>query len=335
MDYTQQIDYSSLSEYLNCPRKFLFKYVLHLSSQRPNIDLIFGSCWHYGLEMAYRKIQSIQSGVGSTSEQPQHLSVLDITDISSSAFNKLWKIEGQPHWVDSDIIFPKNPGNASNMYYHYWSRYLAADQENQRILAVESPFTINLSHLSPNAPSYIGRLDLVYQLPNSGLKIVDHKTAKSVGATSYISFCSSLQSDGYLLAGNTYFDKIPTLEYNVALCQKTASDKFERFVVMKRKAALDRFIVELLHYSREIIKNLTILQNDLLLPSKDATIASFNRSPGYACTAYFRQCSFYDLCQMRNNPLLFKDNPPQGYIIKEWNPITHEAEMKQRLGEIE
>jgi hypothetical protein len=34
---------------------------------------------------------------------------------------------------------------------------------------------------------------------------------------------------------------------------------------------------------------------------------------------------------MRNNPLLWHNNPPQGYAVNEWDPQTQDAKRKEQL----
>jgi hypothetical protein len=318
MDYRKQIDYSSLSTYLDCPRKFFFQYILHMRSRVKSIDLVFGSAWHYGLEITYR---AIMNGA--------KLSTIDATEMSRKAFNLYWLIEGEPHFPDNDIIFPKSPGHAANMFHEYWMSFLTEDSE-RKIVGVEIPFSL---HLDDDLPSYIGRKDLAW-IEKDQLSVVDHKTTKSISAITLPGFQSSMQSAGYITAGKLYFDKLPRMIYNVALCQKSRIG-FERFVVMLRDAACDRFLDDLMYHMQGILNELDTLEDDLNAhkESKLYNPTSFKRCPGYACTQYFRLCPYFDLCQMRNNPLLWMEKPPTGYAIEEWHPEDHDAKITKMLEE--
>ena len=316
MDYREQIDYSSLSTYLDCPRKFFFQYILHLRSRVKSIDLVFGSAWHYGLEITYRALMNNDK-----------LSVLDATEMSRKALDLYWLVEGEPHFPDPDLVFPKSPGHAANMYHDYWSQFLTEDSQRQ-IIGVEIPFSINIA---PDLPKYIGRKDLAW-LEGDQLSIIDHKTTKSVNAITLPGFTSSMQSAGYITAGNLYFDKLPRMIYNVALCQKSRIG-FERFIIMLRDAACDRFLDDLAYHMRDILHELEMLERDngQHKNSKLYNPTSFKRCPGYACTQYFRTCPYFDLCQMRNNPLLWIETPPHGYTIDEWHPELHDAKITKML----
>jgi hypothetical protein len=207
MNYREKIDYSSLSTYMGCPRKFLFQYLLNLRPAGKSIHLVFGSCWHYGLEESYLAIQQ---------DTEKKLKPIDLTIKSVQAFNKLWKLDGAPYWKDEDVIFPKSPGHAANMYKNYWDRFLKLDRD-KKVIAVEAPFAIDLSLYKKGLPNYIGRIDLILG-DGSGIEILDHKTAKAVYKITQPSFEMSFQTDGYLTAGRLYYDKIPSITYRVALC---------------------------------------------------------------------------------------------------------------------
>ncbi|MDA3808353.1 MAG: PD-(D/E)XK nuclease family protein [Thiomicrorhabdus sp.] len=329
MDYREKIDYSSLSTYMDCPRKFLFQYVMHLRGAGKSIHLVFGSCWHYGLEKAYLEMQSQQQSNGVIK-----LTVMDLTIISVKAFNALWDLDGAPHWKDEDVIFPKSPGHAANMFKAYWERHLKLDTDDGRkVVAVEAPFVIDLSSYRCDFPNYIGRIDLILSAPGNGIEIIDHKTAKSVYKVSPQIFESSFQTDGYLTAGRLFYDKIPSITYRLAICQKAKID-FHPITVNKRSAAIDHFLVNLTQFVSKILDDLDWLVKDREnCVNRTDVLQSFNRCPGNACTAFFTQCPYYNLCRLRNNPLSWFDKAPQGYTHDEWDPDTHEEGIKTRLAE--
>jgi len=321
MNYREKIDYSSLSTYMDCPRKFLFQYILNLRARGKSIHLVFGSCWHYGLEDSYLTIQ-----------KEEKLKPLDLTIKSVKAFNKLWQLDGAPHWKDEDIIFPKSPGHAANMYKDYWDRFLKIDIE-KKVIAVEAPFVIDLSVYKKGLPNYIGRIDLILG-NSSGIEIIDHKTAKSVNKVTPQSFEMSFQTDGYLTAGRIFYDKIPSITYRVALCQKAKID-FSPFTINKRTASIDHFLKNIIYYIERILTDINLLEEDLIeCTSRTDILKSFPRCPGNACTSFFTQCPYYSLCNLRNNPLLWKDKAPQGYMFDEWDPDLHDEKMRQRLAEV-
>jgi len=246
MDYTEKIDYSSISTYMSCPRKFLFQYIMHLRPAGNSIHLVFGSCWHYGLEESYNLLKSDKS-----------VSPMDLTIHSIKTFNNLWALDGAPLWKDEDVIFPKSPGHAANMYKMYWERFAKLDTEKHSVLAVEAPFAIDLSHYGNHLPRYIGRIDLILS-DGEGIEIIDHKTAKAIYKTTPQTFENSFQTDGYLTAGRLFYDKIPKITYRVALCQKSKID-FQPITISKRSNAIDHFLHDLIFYVEKLLSDIQIL----------------------------------------------------------------------------
>lgn len=320
MDFSKEIDYSSLSDYILCPRKFFFRHILCLTPDTiPSLDLVFGQAFHFGLEKAHQAWAS----------NPE-LSALDLTTVASECLNLFWESEAAP-WFDSDASFPKSPGRAADMFHNYFQRFYDSDKKG-KILGVETPFTINLGL---DLPDYIGRLDLPIEF-DGWLYIYEHKTSKYVSDTTIAGFENSLQAEGYLTAGYLYYDKIPRVLYNIFLCQKTKID-FTRHQVTRRKEAIDRFLLEVSHHAAKINFEIAQYEDDLLegrLDSKTDILPYFLRANAtLACTNYFRKCPYFDLCMMRNNPALWRNNPPQGFKIEEWNPREHEKATKERLKE--
>jgi hypothetical protein len=323
MNYLKEIDYSSLSTYMSCPREFLFHYIMHLNSTGKSIHLVFGSCWHYGLESSYKLLMKDPS-----------LSPMDCTINSIKEFNHLWSLEGAPLWKDEDLIFPKSPGHAANMYKAYWDRFHSADIKHHKIIAVEMPFAIDLSIHESELPIYKGRIDLILSKDSTSIDIIDHKTAKAIYKTTPQTYEMSFQTDGYLTAGRMFYDKIPSITYRIALCQKSKID-FQPILINKRSNSIEHFLANLIHYTKEIKHNLHLLEQDKIECKDRADILkSFPRCPGYACTTFMSTCIFYDLCNIRNNPLLWLEKPPQGFTYLEWNPELIEEQTKKRLSEI-
>jgi len=320
MDYTEKIDYSSLSTYMGCPRKFLFQYMMNLRPMGNSIHLVFGSCWHYGLEESYNLLKA----------DPKAVSQMDLTVHSIKSFNKLWTLDGAPLWKDEDLIFPKSPGHAANMYKAYWDRFMEMDSAKRSVLAVEAPFAIDLSHYGKGLPRYIGRIDLILS-DGDGIEIFDHKTAKVIYAITPQTFENSFQTDGYLTAGRLFYDKIPKITYRVALCQKSKID-FQPITISKRSSAIDHFLHDLIFYVGKIQEDIKLLAEDKeRCTDRSDLLKSFYRCYGQACTSFMSPCTYFDLCRMRNNPLGWMDKAPQGFHFDAWDPDEHDEKMRQRL----
>lgn len=312
MNFNEKIDYSSLSTYVDCPRKFFFQYIMNLRSEGQSLDLVFGACWHYGMEKAFIELKS-NSKVDKSS----------LIQIAKEAFIKLWSIEGSS--FNEEISFPKNPGNAFSMYDSFFKGHLPT---GMKIIAIEQPFAIMLA---PDLPFYTGRIDMIIEHEDQ-LKVIDHKTAKYINETTMTGYECSFQTDGYLSAAYIYYDKIPSMEYWIAQVAKT-KNTFTRFTVRKPAHSIERSVNDISFYIRNILADIRLYETEKHETDKGYIQLSFRRSCGYACTQYFRKCSYYDICHARNNAMTFTDKIPSGYIINEWDPDKHNEEMREKLND--
>lgn len=316
MNYKEQIDYSSLSTYMTCPRKFLFRYVLNLErSGVPSIDLIFGSCWHLGMEAMYLYWHAHPDAKQRT-----------LCEIATQAFQALWDREAAP-WFDPDATFPKSPNRARDMYWKYLELFYETDKETT-IVSAEQPFAI---HVDKNLPTYVGRMDLVLEREGA-LEVHEHKTSKFNSPIIFTGYEASLQTEGYLTVSQIYWDALPKIVYNQALCQKSKVDH-TRHTITKQRTAIERFIADFRYYTHEILRELEVYYRIMDDPQwqtdRNLVLPCFRRNAGYPCTMFFRGCEYLDLCQMRNNPLTWAAKLPEGYVIHEWNPSDHASEHKE------
>ena len=115
------------------------------------------------------------------------------------------------------------------------------------------------------------------------------------------------------------------------MCQKS-SIRFVRHAIIRRQAAIERFIADLKYHAYNILDDVNLFDSECEEKDRNYNPICFKRSPGYACTMYFRACEYYELCQARNNPLLWRNNPPDGFEVNEWHPKDHEEKQKKLLG---
>lgn len=310
MDVTKAIDYTCLSTYLTCPRKFYFRHVLNLSPDSGgNVDLIFGLAWHEAMAAGYALL-------ATSTPTPK-----DLTIESSKAFMRCWEKEDGSQF-NYDSIFPKNPAHAVDMLMEYWTRFAQIDATYQH-LGSEIPFTIVLGNGLPN---YIGRVDHLMQHKTTLQKIIlEHKTAKYLNDIWLLGFEMSFQCLGYLTWLKITEDTIPMIWVNGALCQKSKID-FHRHQIRRADIECDRFLYDITRHIKALLYELAMLEeirNDLgedLLTSKTFIFDLFPRNTVLACTSYFRPCPYMDLCNSFPNPERFRIRPPLGYKTEVWNP---------------
>jgi len=220
------------------------------------------------------------------------------------------------------------------MYHAYWTRFLKADMREYEIVAVEAPFAIDLSLFRDDLPNYIGRIDLALQDKKNNLIIMDHKTTKALYPMTLPGFIMSLQSDGYMTAGHIFYSRIPKMIYSMSICQKSKI-AFHRYEIIKNKSALERFLKDIVSHISTIINDIDLYESELpKLTHRSDYMKSFKRCPGYACTAFMTTCPYMDICQIRSNPSLWRDKPPSGYTVNEWDPDLAGAEIEKQLKQL-
>jgi hypothetical protein len=176
-------------------------------------------------------------------------------------------------------------------------------------------------------------MDLVMKNPKGRILIDDHKSAKYITKATGFGYDMSYQTLGYLTAGQLYYDQLALMRYRVAICQKSKID-FHLFEYTKTQNNIDNFLHDLVYHMQNILLDIDQYNSDKEEFKKPSDkLHCFHRHQGYACTKYFQQCPYFDLCKIRNNPLGWLEKPPQGFIIKEWDPNTHEEEMKKKIKE--
>ena len=303
MDYTKELDYTSLNMFLSCPRKFYFRMVRNwvVDGDTP-LDLAFGLAWHKGMEYGFNVLK-----------ENKGLNPLDLTDACRMGFDSVW----DEYDFDPERAFPKNPTRAYDMYKTFWDRFLP-EYASAELIGAESKFSIPLSS-DESFPMYVGRLDNVW-MKGDTLLIDEFKTTKYGNDVWLASQEMSFQVEGYLTAGKFYFDKLAKVYVVGAICQKSRFD-FLRHLITRQDTAIDRFFWEIRRYAGELLRELAVLDNYRQNPEKYFPI--FPRKMGLVCTSYFRPCEYMDLCKIAYNPEKYVD-PPAGYISSEWRPFDED-----------
>ena len=309
------MDFTALSTYLMCPRKFYFKFERDWVSDGPaSQHLVFGIAWHGGLERGYLSMQA-----GS--------SLAEVQVASCQGFMEYWeKNHGED--FDYDVIFPKNPPRGIDMLMEYWNRFYDSDK-HWTVLGAEAAFTLDMQGTSL---AFVGRRDLDIH-DGHRLRTLEHKTMSMSSETAFAGYEQSLQIDGYLASARLFHDhgpedQVPICILNGAICTKTKFD-FQRYLISRNIASLERYLYEMSQHIQRLEADRKKLydcrQEGISLASKDMPMPCFLRSPGDNCTKFFRKCEFYDHCTVRNNPETWIE-PPIGYKESSWNPWAHVEE---------
>lgn len=300
----EDFDSSKIQCYMDCPRKYFYNYILGWESDRPNNHLIFGQAWHEGME---------------------HIMTHTMTeDAIEPAYNRFLAKYRESFPAETDELFiPKTPNNAFLGYCVYIGKY--RNQDRFQTLHVEIGGKVHTGK-----HSLIYKMDHVGKDENSRIFAFEHKTTS--GGFKQVWFDEwllSLQIGTYSYALKCMFPEVqsPLVIINGASFSKKKVD-CERQPVKKSPGQLRTWLFTV-NYWIDSIKD----EMDLMLKPgmKDAsTFTAFPMNPR-ACTNYFRLCPYHDFCMAWQNPLTRAlDGPPEGFIIRYWNPLE-ELDIKERI----
>jgi len=307
-------DSSKLQEWLSCPRKFMLKYRLGITTEFESLDIVHGDAIHRGMQEIYRAFGKRQK----------------YSDGYEAAMNAYIRRYSQRYPYDDDWVYnsPKSPEGARECFLQYPHEYT---EDSFNLIDTEAYGDIPIS----STRTLIGKLDLIVET-DEGILVVDHKTSKnSLSQIGIDEFERCIQFNTYNLLGLLYttangypkstfkgvmvnhiaFKQNPKLGLNV---------EFQRFYVRKTEAQLDKFIGQANKIIDDIERETEILLS-LDSSSLKKSLDCFVENPKN-CTAYFRRCEFFDFCQSHNNPLpLFLGNDIQPGFKKEfWDPRKKE-----------
>lgn len=253
------------------------------------------------------------------------LSDTQLAATAFKAFRDKWIEEGQkpPDEMtveETQALLPRSPGIAAEMLVHYIKQrrpYIA----QREVMEIEKPFVVPIGRESE---MYVGRLDKIFDDPQIGKIIAEHKTTSlyKKGGPFRNEFIEGWspenQVDGYLHAGHMlYGDDLKYLYVDAALVHKEVHDGFKFIGINRAVEQLDAWLYETHYFMEEIRHNMEVLYNNDW--QKEPYLAAFPKNTN-ACFEYMRPCPYRDVCRMVSNPEKQKD-PPPGMVVEKWQPF--------------
>ena len=233
------VSYSQLTNFLICPQRYRYQYVLEAEWERKSAALPFGSAMHRAVESYYRSLQ----------ESGEVLSV----DTLVAIFDKVLEQEV----LNSEVEITFKDGENLDTLKQQGAKLLKVftnEIKPQKIVGVEIPFSVKVPDLLSKGflpVRLVGYFDLVEADSDGSYLVVELKT--SAQRYSEMKLKHDLQSTVYSYAmaqmGLATSDNGSTLvRYDVLLKQKKPA--MERYYVSRTKEDHDR-LVQLLN---QIIK---------------------------------------------------------------------------------
>lgn len=299
------LDSSKISEYMECPRKFFFRYVMGWSPTKPSLHLEFGSAWHKAMEY------------------------LNINGRSSKNVISAWELateylrENYPDY--GEVQKGKTCSNMFSALRHYVKVYSA---DNHIRLHTEVAGTVPIS----DKRVLHFRTDYIYQaemdLKHPAIYSIDYKTGSRLSPQWLNQWANSFQMNTYYHAMCAYYgyDKFKGMivdgtHFTGELEKETPdfSKIFVRVPIKKTEVQLKLWLYEANYWVDRIEDSMTTLKT--ASPHDDA-LYCFPRVGG-SCTKY-AGCPYLNYCQLVPNPLKNVDMIPEGMTIRRWDPSDYE-----------
>ena len=309
-------DNSRISNFKRCPRYFLYRDMYDWTPDRKAPALIFGSGWHAGMDVIWRRHAAPKQEFNS------------VADEAYQAFCGEWTKAGyaDPSELspdDLDELMPRTPMVAQEMFYNYIEerQYIFKDPSFE-LIDIERPFAVPLN---PNDDSlwYVGRIDKIFRFKKR-IKFGEHKTSTAYKKDGPFrgefvdSFSPNSQIDGYLFYGRNEFGKeFDEVWVDAALVHKTVHDGFQIIPIARDFAHIDSWLYETMFWIDQIEMNKGVLRERSEMDTP--YLAAFPKNTG-SCGNY-GGCSYGDLCRAISNPAKLQ-MIPMGYKEEHWSPFS-------------
>ena len=300
------LDSSKMQCYMDCPRKFLYKYVLGWTIDKPNIHLVFGEAWHRMME--HMLLTKLDKGY-------------DEKEIVKAV--KKFMAYYRDHFGSEydDTFAPKNPEGAMLAIVDYVEAY---KRDTFTVLHTEVHGYIPIS----DSRQLAVRLDSIVQ-SEAGVSSVEHKTSKyqtkiwgeqwqlsvQIGAYNHALYCNFDEEEvqGVTVSG-TFFKK--------------SGSTFERVQVKRSPRSMVAWFDMVNDWYDSIIKDMSLL---LAGNDSDSTLVAFRMNP-QSCNNFMRMCMYHDFCNAWSNPLQRCSKCPPGFIVERWNPADVSGGATEMVG---
>jgi RecB family exonuclease len=296
------MDSSKIKEFLTCPRKFFYSYMLGLRSLSTNQHFVFGSALHLALEHLYKNRLN-------PDELPAAMKIfMDEyrTEIS----------EEEEHQYA-----PKTPEFAYLALDGYLKVYSNSDIATYDVVATEVPIEIEIH---PEMPTKLtGVLDLVLRSKRDGkIWFLDHKTGQRNSMQWEVSYMQSVQMLNYLAGGLQLYgeDQVGGMIVNGIFLTKTGTGDpvkgYRRVWIKYDKRGMLAHLTNMNYIIDQYRNHVEILSKE---KKDNPYMISFPRNPE-SCTHY-GICPLFDTCRTVHNPISFGTGEVVGFKREFWNPL--------------
>lgn len=296
------VDSSKLQDYLGCPRYYLYRHVLGLDKDTPNLDLVFGSAWHAALEYLLQHDYSLDS----------------VREAYETRFLPLYREAYTEE--DDGLNSPKNAQRAEEALVEYSGRY-CDDLKKYEVVCTEAIGEVPVS----NDFSITYRMDAILRDFETGAIFpLEHKTSKNLNQLWLTQWDLSIQIGTYdhAMLMNVGVDNVSSVVINGAFFKKVKDDskvekhQFERLHCVRNNGVRLVWLNTVLDLLDKISRDYEKLSES---KESDSVLRCFPLNPKN-CTSYARKCLFHDFCKCFPNPLQKMPTLLSEFVVRFWNP---------------
>ena len=301
------IDASKMQEFLTCPRKYFFRYVLGWVPEREegSYHRAFGKALHSAMAFLYKNGLSDENAVKAC-------------DIFYSEYRKeLPDVEGD------DNRAPKTPENGIRAIMQYVERYREEDKRRE-VLYVEISGNVPVDHRS-----VYFRIDTILKDKN-GVFVLEHKTASRLSRNWADQWLLKPQVGLYTHVLYSLYDpaEVYGVRINGIFLYKSRDPEFVRVPIKSTPVYMMSWLVRTRRLLDDIEREMNEMEKDTVRDIQH----SFPQNPE-SCTRYYG-CPYFDLCAVRVNHLrMYEEGTPYGFKVEWWDPRDEDyqkIELKKR-----
>lgn len=315
-------DSSKLEQFIHCPRRYFYRYMLGWDVDVPAQDLWFGESWHRAREY-------------------QLLNGYDDVQGAYDAFITCYREQFAPE--QDEFYSPKTPTAVLNALIQFSDQY-RNDLIDNEVVELDGQKMTEISGTVPIAEDRVlhYRMDSIMRRKADG-KIFswDHKTTTESYLNSRFwadQFFLSIQSGTYTHCLYCIFpiEQVLGIEFcgtGFTYLKRGSANRPAGYHVSLRRVPAWKTPGQMnswLWLANEIYSNIEYETERLLNCSEDdPVLMAFPMNPT-SCTS-FRGCPYLDFCISWPNPLRNAYEPPLGFTERFWNPASMDTRVKKDL----
>lgn len=290
-------DSSKVQAYMECPRKYFYRYVLGWETEDTSKDLVFGEAWHRVME------------------------TLLIEGYNNQAVKKAYErfiAYYRQHFTELQDAnnYPKSPASVVPALVEYMSKYRTVDKFE--VLYTEIAGTVAIS----DKRTIHFRLDSIVK-GDEGIFSLEHKTGSRLGQTWIDQWTMKIQVGTYTHVLYSLYDPkdVYGIKINGVIFRKKGN-AYIRVPIRKSVDMMNVWLWNINHFIDLIEWNM----NEMMETTEDEVIMPAFPINSESCTKWGRPCEYLDFCSVWANPLQHCDEPPTGLIIRYWDPSEREED---------